>query len=99
MECSNVPGSCFLRPYSEKLSWLEPLRLRRIKAEMTAAARTGKIYHLWWHPHNFGRNLKKNFSFLEQIIAHYEVLAEKYNMESLNMKDILNNFEVKTPIK
>jgi peptidoglycan/xylan/chitin deacetylase (PgdA/CDA1 family) len=95
----NIPGSCFLRPYSSKTSWLEPLRLHRIKREMTAAARKGKIYHLWWHPHNFGKNMGKNFSFLEKVINHYELLAKKYGMKSLSMKDILNNFKNKIPVK
>ena len=66
---------------------------------MTIAAMKGKIYHLWWHPHNFGKNMKQNFSFLEKIICHYEQLAKKYDMKSLNMKDILNNFKNKIPVK
>lgn len=95
----NVPGSCFLRPYSNKTSLLEWLRLNRIKREMTAAARQGKIYHLWWHPHNFGKNMEKNFSFLAKVISHYEMLAKKYDMKSVCMKDILNNFKNKIPVK
>ena len=95
----NVPGSCFLRPYSNKTSLLESLRLNRIKREMTAAARQGKIYHLWWHPHNFGKNMEKNFSFLAKVISHYEMLAKKYDMKSVCMKDILNNFKNKIPVK
>ncbi|MEP7373401.1 MAG: hypothetical protein ABI675_08445 [Chitinophagaceae bacterium] len=95
----NVPGSCFLRPYSRKTSWLEPLRLRRIKKEMTAAAVKGKVYHLWWHPHNFGKNMEENFSFLEKVIGHYELLAKNYDMKSLSMNDILNNFKNKIPVK
>jgi hypothetical protein len=89
----NIPGSCFLRPYDKKTTWLEPLRLSRIKREMSAAAKRGKIYHLWWHPHNFGKNMDKNFSFLEKIISHYELLSKEYDMENLSMKDILANFK------
>ena len=66
---------------------------------MTAAARQGKIYHLWWHPHNFGKNMEKNFSFLAKVISHYEMLAKKYDMKSVCMKDILNNFKNKIPVK
>ena len=89
----NIPGSCFLRPYNSKISWLERLRLYRIKREMSVAAKKGKIYHLWWHPHNFGKNIEENFSFLEKVISHYELLAKKYDMKNLNMKDISNNFK------
>ena len=48
----NIPSSRFLRPYSSS-KYLEILRLRRIKSSMFHAAKTGKGFHLWWHPHNF----------------------------------------------
>jgi len=71
----NVPASCFLRPYKKKLSFLEPQRLRRIKKEMEAAAKKGAIYHLWWHPHNFGKDIDKNLENLQQILDHFNKLA------------------------
>ena len=89
----NIPGSCFLRPYNGKTSWLESLRLYRIKREMSVAAKKGGIYHLWWHPHNFGKNMEKNFSFLEKILFHYEFLSKKYDMKNHCMKDILPSFK------
>ena len=84
----NIPGSCFLRPFNKKLSWLEPIRLWRIKREMTAAARKGMIYHLWWHPHNFGKNREENFRTLQSILEHFERLSSLYGMQSMNMKEI-----------
>ena len=33
---------------------INSLRLNRIKNEIIQAAKAGEIYHLWWHPHNFG---------------------------------------------
>jgi len=87
-ELLNIPASCFMRPYSEKLSFFEPLRIARMKKEMEAAAKRKQVYHLWWHPHNFGRNFDKNFSALEKILDHYKVLEKKYNMQSLNMEEI-----------
>ncbi len=50
----NIPATRFLRPYVPRLRRLEPLRLRRITTAMTRAARSGGLFHLWWHPHNFG---------------------------------------------
>ena len=88
----NIPGSCFLRPYNTKLSWLEPLRLYRIKKEMTAAAKQGMIYHLWWHPHNFGKNMDKNFRILLAVLDHFDHLAATYGMESLNMKEVYEKY-------
>jgi hypothetical protein len=89
----NIPASCFLRPYSNRLSFLESLRIRRIKREMTDAAKKGLVYHLWWHPHNFGKNMDLNFRTLETILDHYDFLADKYGMQSMNMKEIYERFE------
>jgi hypothetical protein len=87
----NIPASCFLRPYRPKLSMFEGLRLSRIKAEMKAAAKKKKIYHLWWHPHNFGQNMEKNLLVLEKVLDYYGLLRKRYNMQSLTMAEIYNS--------
>lgn len=84
----DIASSRFLRPYSSKLKILEGLRLRRILKSMTYAAKNGKIYHLWWHPHNFGVNPKENFNFLNKILTHYTTLNTQFGFESLTMKDL-----------
>lgn len=84
----NIPASCFFRPYQTKLSFFEGLRILRMKREMKAAAKKKKIYHLWWHPHNFGQNTAKNFIMLEKILNYYLELKQKYNMRSLSMAEI-----------
>ncbi|HWP46788.1 MAG TPA: polysaccharide deacetylase family protein [Candidatus Limnocylindrales bacterium] len=84
----NIPSSRFLRPYSHRLKVLEPLRLRRILSDLTYAARRRWIYHLWWHPHNFGIHLEENLSFLRKILDHFLSLKEAYGMESLNMGEL-----------
>jgi len=89
----NIPGSCFLRPYNANLSWLEPLRVSRIKKEMTAAAKTGMMYHLWWHPHNFGKNIEKNFRILHEILDHFDHLSSMYGMQSMNMKEVYEKYQ------
>ncbi|MGF9975410.1 polysaccharide deacetylase family protein [Viridibacillus arvi] len=86
----NVPSSRFLRPYSPKLRFLERLRLQRIKKSLTEAAKNNEYYHLWWHPHNFGKNTEKNLQFLEEILQHVEYLKGKYNFQSMHMRDIVN---------
>lgn len=84
----NIPSSRFLRPYSSKFSFLEKLRLRRIKKGLTKAAKKNELYHLWWHPHNFGRNTKENLQFLEEILKHVDYLKFKYNFQSMHMRDV-----------
>jgi peptidoglycan/xylan/chitin deacetylase (PgdA/CDA1 family) len=83
-----IPASRFLRPYSHRLRALEPLRFRRIAAELSEAAMTKKIYHLWWHPHNFGVHAEENFAFLRRILEHYRGLSDRHEMVTLNMGEI-----------
>lgn len=88
----NIKSSRFLRPYNKKLRVLEGLRLERIKKGLTEAAREDKVFHLWWHPHNFGVNIEENLRFLEKILKHVEILRDKYSFESLNMKEVADKF-------
>ena len=50
---------------------LEPLRMRRILSDLTHAAKKGLVYHLWWHPHNFGDHMDENLVFLKKILDHH----------------------------
>lgn len=89
----NIPSSRFLRPVSLKFSFLDKLRLKRIKSQMNYAAKNGQIFHLWWHPHNFGNSIEKNTEFLKQILNYFKKLEKNYNMKSMNMKDIKENLK------
>lgn len=84
----NLPSSKFLRPYSSKLKHFDSLRLNRIKKSMSHAAINNKVYHLWWHPHNFGNNLKYNLEFLKKILDHYKYLNKNYSFNSATMNGI-----------
>jgi peptidoglycan/xylan/chitin deacetylase (PgdA/CDA1 family) len=86
----NFPASSFLRPHSARLAFLDGLRLRRIKQSMTDAARNKRLYHLWWHPHNFGRNTEENIAFLQAIVDHFKVLQDRYGFESMNMGELVS---------
>jgi hypothetical protein len=57
-------------------------------SDMTHAAKNGLVYHIYFHPHNFGVNLKKNMGMLESIIGHFKGLEKKYGMKSVNMKEV-----------
>ena len=86
----NIPASRILRPYSRRLAFMEGLRFRRIKKEMEYAARHDEVYHLWWHPHNFGANINENFAFLERILKTYQELNERCGMRSMTMSEIVS---------
>ncbi len=83
----NLPASRFLSPFRPARRRLEPLRLRRIRNAMTGAAKSGRCFHLWWHPHNFGLHLIESFAALGEILRHYAGLRERYGMESLTMRE------------
>ncbi len=85
LDLLNIPSSRFLRPVSKRFSYLEKLRLKRIKKQMEFAAKKKKLFHLWWHPHNFGTNLKENIAFLEEILIYFKELNYRYSMLSLNI--------------
>ncbi|AKV01159.1 polysaccharide deacetylase [Labilithrix luteola] len=82
---TDVPASAFLRPYSPRLRRLDPLRRHRLERTMTSAAKSGRLFHLWWHPHNFGKYPKESMAFLERLLDHFETLRRRYGMESLSM--------------
>ncbi len=84
----NLPSSRFLRPTGAGWHPFDGLRLRRILDGMTAAARNGTIFHLWWHPHNFGAQPEANLAFLADILAHYRRLAGSNGMLSRNMGEL-----------
>lgn len=84
----NVPASRFFRPYSKYSSFLEPLRIRRIKNEIQYAAKHGEMYHLWWHPHNFGANMEKNMRNMELVLSYYAECHKKYGMKSYKMNEL-----------
>ncbi len=84
----NIPSSRFLRPFSSKLRILEPLRISRIQSELRYAAKNGLIYHLWWHPHNFGDHTDENLRILKSILDCFRSMKEDYGMDSFTMGEL-----------
>jgi len=92
-EIMNIPASQFLRPYNPKFKILDGLKLERIKQGIKFAAKHALIYHLWWHPHNFGKYMDENFKFLEQVLKFYHQLNREEKIESQNMLEIYSNIK------
>ena len=90
----NIPASRFLRPWSARLQAGEGLRLRRILDGLTHAARHGQVFHLWWHPHNFGAHLAENMAVLRAIALHYQALQQQYGLRSLTMSELADELAV-----
>ena len=83
----DVPGSRFLRPRTTWTAPLDSLLLRRLRKEIVSAARQGRLFHLWFHPHNFGVLLDRNMAFLERVLDIYDEMRVTHEMRSLNMTE------------
>jgi hypothetical protein len=74
------------------LFFFESLKMRRLKNSMLRAARERSLFHLWWHPHNFGKNIEENMCQLESILIYYSELKTKYGMLSRTMNEVANEY-------
>lgn len=88
-------ASRLLRPNSGKY-FLDKARIKRIQSEISTTAKNKEIYHLWWHPHNFGGKPGKNLQELENILEHFKTCQNKFGFESLSMVQINENCRINT---
>jgi peptidoglycan/xylan/chitin deacetylase (PgdA/CDA1 family) len=86
--CLNVPASMFLRPASGRLAFAHPLHVRQVMLQMHRAAIEGRLFHLWWHPHNFGVAQDANMAALTKILEHFAQVRETFGMQSMAMGDV-----------
>lgn len=86
-----IPASSFFRPYSG-IKILEIMKIHRIKRQMEYAAKNSEVFHLWWHPHNFGKNSEEMVEELKEVLKYYSFLNNAYGMQSLNMKEVANMY-------
>ncbi len=83
-----IPASRLLRPYHPKELFLNDTKINRIKSELEWAARKGEVYHLWWHPHNFGHHPNESMDGLRAILTHFSFCKKHYGMRSLSMGEV-----------
>ena len=81
----NLPSSLLLRAFSDKLKIMESIKFRRITKAMTYATKNNEMFHLYWHPHNFGAQINENFNNLETIFKHFKSLNSVYNFKNETM--------------
>lgn len=84
---TDVRSSRFLRPVM-KPSFLASMMINRVERGLERAARAGKIYHLWWHPHNFGANTEENLDGLRRLLTVFSRCRDEWGTESLTMRDV-----------
>ena len=80
-------ASRFLRPV-EGNKILRELKLKRIEQEIGMAAKEKELYHLWWHPHNFGDKPEESLKDLRRILRKFERYRLSHGFQSLNMREV-----------
>lgn len=88
---ANVRASQILRPYRPRLAALEPLKLRQIASNLRYAARQQRLFHLWWHPHNFGQHLAKNLALLRRVLDEFSATRDRDGLVSLTMAEVADH--------
>jgi len=86
-----IPASRLLRPYNPKELFLNDVKIARICSEMDRAAANGEVYHLWWHPHNFGSYPEQSMHGLTRIVQHFSKLHESGKMQSTSMGELADD--------
>ena len=82
----DIPASRFFRPIGPRPKrLLDRLRMRRIKLSMEHAANSNTLFHLWWHPHNFGANVADNIVFLREVLEQFARLRKQRKFQSWTM--------------
>lgn len=87
----NLRASRFFRPFAPRMGPMNDLHVKRIVGEMKVAAEAGEIYHLWCHPHNFGRHTMAQLARLETILLTFRRLQDSHGMRSMTMSEISEN--------
>lgn len=87
-----LQGSRMYKPFFKPLSFLEGLKINRIKKQMLHCAKNNLVFHFWWHPHNVGVRTDFHLAQLKEVLEYYKELNHTYGMESLNMQELANEF-------
>lgn len=88
-----LPASRLFRPYRPKEYALNRLKVRRIQAELMQAAQNGEVYHLWWHPHNFGHHPEENMAQLADILNTWQQCSAQYGMQAAHMGGVYDRVQ------
>jgi peptidoglycan/xylan/chitin deacetylase (PgdA/CDA1 family) len=84
----DVPASRFFRPRARRAQALERRKVARVCGELSRAARDGAVYHLWWHPHNFGVDRAEHLAQLDAVLDRFTRLREDGLMRARTMAEL-----------
>ena len=85
LEGDMTRSSLFFRPALPDQMW--SLHLRKIRNGISAM-RHGEIFHMWFHPHNFGVDRARRLARLDQALAVMAELAHRRELTFRNMSEL-----------
>lgn len=84
-----IPGSQVFRPTHGGWQYTPgESTVARAKKGLNRAARTGGIFHLWFHPFNLGHDPERDLARLEQVLAAAQRLVTQGDLECRPMCEI-----------
>lgn len=95
----DFPASRLLRAYSPALKIFEPLRVARICSGIDCAARTRRVFHLWFHPEELASNQNENMAALNKVLGRYVWHRDQGDMESLAMAGLSKRLLAREPAR
>lgn len=87
LDISKTVGNLFIRFDLPSLLW--KMQISKLKYTLQNM-NNDNVFHIWWHPHNVGPNLKFGLARFEEL---FDLIAEEINanrVTSLNMLDLVS---------
>jgi len=87
-DISKTIGNLFIRFDLPSLLW--KIQMNKLKYTIQNMS-NNDVFHIWWHPHNVGPNLKFGLARFEEM---FDLIAEEINanrVTSLNMLDLVSS--------
>ncbi|MBX0296639.1 polysaccharide deacetylase family protein [Haloarcula nitratireducens] len=84
-----VPGSQIFRPTHGGWQYTpSKSTVKRAEKGIERAARTGGVFHLWFHPFNLGHEPKRDLQRLEDVLAVVDEFADRGQIERRSMQEV-----------
>ncbi|HAQ21325.1 MAG TPA: hypothetical protein DCR40_19150 [Prolixibacteraceae bacterium] len=92
-ELFEFKGSRFLRTFKNTNSLSAKLHYAKLRLGLKKSIQQGKMYHLWFHPHNFTIN-QANLLLFEDFLKSIQEYVKIDKLVSLNTNEALTSFKI-----
>ena len=80
-------GNIFFRPDCG-CQILDYMHFLRVVLALKFCEVTGRNFHIWTHPHNFGGNVSASINNYERLLRYFMKKHARSNIEFKNMRDL-----------